>query len=47
MLSVPVTFASLKNNDIDVFLGNWMPAQEADREPYRRRRLGRRSSARI
>jgi glycine betaine/proline transport system substrate-binding protein len=34
VLSVPVTFASLKNNDIDVFLGNWMPAQEADRKPY-------------
>ena len=27
ILSVPVTFASLANNDIDVFLGNWMPAQ--------------------
>jgi glycine betaine/proline transport system substrate-binding protein len=34
VLSVPVTFASLKNNDIDVFLGNWMPAQEADRARY-------------
>jgi glycine betaine/proline transport system substrate-binding protein len=34
VLSVPVTFASLKNNDIDVFLGNWMPAQEADRSRY-------------
>ena len=34
MLSVPVTFASMKNNDIDVFLGNWMPAQVADRAPY-------------
>jgi hypothetical protein len=34
VLSVPVTFASLKNKDIDVFLGNWMPAQEADRAPY-------------
>ena len=28
ILSVPVTFASLANNDIDVFLGNWMPAQK-------------------
>ena len=27
-LSVPVTFESLKNNQLDVFLGNWMPAQE-------------------
>jgi glycine betaine/proline transport system substrate-binding protein len=26
-LSVPVTFSALKENDIDVFLGNWMPAQ--------------------
>jgi glycine betaine/proline transport system substrate-binding protein len=34
VLSVPVTFASIKNNDIDVFLGNWMPAQEADRARY-------------
>jgi glycine betaine/proline transport system substrate-binding protein len=33
-LSVPVTYASLKNKDIDVFLGNWMPAQEADRRPF-------------
>ena len=30
MLSVPVTFASMRNGDIDVFLGNWMPAQAAD-----------------
>src|ERR1700722_6855927 len=34
VLSVPVTFASLQNRDIDVFLGNWMPAQEADRGHY-------------
>ena len=34
VLSVPVTFASLKNQDIDVFLGNWMPAMEADIRPY-------------
>lgn len=34
VLSAPVTFASLKNNDIDVFLGNWMPSQEADIRPY-------------
>jgi glycine betaine/proline transport system substrate-binding protein len=34
VLSVPVTYASLKNNDIDVFLGNWMPAMEADRKGY-------------
>jgi glycine betaine/proline transport system substrate-binding protein len=34
VLSVPVTFASIKNKDIDAFLGNWMPAQEADRSRY-------------
>ena len=35
MLSVPVTYASLKNKDIDVFLGNWMPTMEADLKPYK------------
>jgi glycine betaine/proline transport system substrate-binding protein len=34
ILSVPVTYASLKNRDIDVFLGNWMPTMEADVRPY-------------
>ena len=34
VLSVPVTFASLQNKDLDVFLGNWMPTQEADRSRY-------------
>ncbi|HXQ63742.1 MAG TPA: glycine betaine ABC transporter substrate-binding protein, partial [Steroidobacteraceae bacterium] len=34
LLSVPVTFASLKSRDIDVFLGNWMPAQYNDRAPF-------------
>jgi len=34
VLSVPVTFASMKNKDIDVFLGNWMPTMEADRKPF-------------
>jgi glycine betaine/proline transport system substrate-binding protein len=29
-----VTYASLKNQDIDVFLGNWMPTMEADVRPY-------------
>ncbi len=33
-LSVPVTYASLKNNDIDVFLGNWMPSMTNDIKPY-------------
>src|SRR5690606_32059839 len=31
---VPVTYTSLKNKDIDVFLGNWMPTMTADIEPY-------------
>jgi glycine betaine/proline transport system substrate-binding protein len=34
ILSVPVTYTSLKNQDIDVFLGNWMPTMEADIRPY-------------
>jgi glycine betaine/proline transport system substrate-binding protein len=33
-LAVPVTYASLKNEDIDVFLGNWMPTMEADVRPF-------------
>ena len=34
VLSVPVTYQSLKNKDIDIFLGNWMPSMEADRKPF-------------
>ena len=34
VLSIPVTFVSMKNHDIDVFLGNWMPSMQADRQPY-------------
>ncbi len=34
ILAVPVTYTSLKNKDIDVFLGNWMPTMEADRKPF-------------
>ena len=34
ILSVPVTYASLKNKQIDIFLGNWMPTMEADLKPY-------------
>lgn len=33
-LSVPVTYASLKNNDLDVFLGNWMPSMTTDIKEY-------------
>ncbi|WP_422019403.1 choline ABC transporter substrate-binding protein [Roseibium sp.] len=35
ILSVPVTYASLKNEDIDIFLGNWMPTMEGDIKAYR------------
>ncbi|WP_373086295.1 choline ABC transporter substrate-binding protein [Sneathiella sp.] len=35
VLAVPVTYAALKNGDIDVFLGNWMPTMEGDIAPYR------------
>ncbi len=34
LLSVPVTYQSMKNKDIDVFLGNWMPSMTADRKPF-------------
>ena len=35
VISVPVTYTSMANGDIDVFLGNWMPTMEADIAPYR------------
>ncbi len=35
LLSVPVTYISLAEGDVDVFLGNWMPTMEADLAPYR------------
>lgn len=34
VLSVPVTFQGMKNKDLDVFLGNWMPSMVADVQPY-------------
>lgn len=34
ILSVPVTFSALESGDIDVFLGNWMPAQTSAITPY-------------
>jgi glycine betaine/proline transport system substrate-binding protein len=34
VLSVPVTYASMKNKDIDVFLGNWMPTMTDNIKPY-------------
>lgn len=35
VLSVPVTYVSMANKDIDVFLGNWMPTMEGDIAKYR------------
>jgi len=34
LLSVPVTYKSIENGDIDVFLGNWMPTMAADIKTY-------------
>ncbi|EHH0804133.1 choline ABC transporter substrate-binding protein [Vibrio vulnificus] len=35
LLSVPVTYSSMANGDVDVFLGNWMPTMEGDIAKYR------------
>jgi glycine betaine/proline transport system substrate-binding protein len=35
LLSVPVTYSSMANGDIDIFLGNWMPTMEGDIKKYR------------
>jgi len=35
VLSVPVTYISLEQGDVDVFLGNWMPTMEGDIAKYR------------
>jgi glycine betaine/proline transport system substrate-binding protein len=34
VLSVPVTFESMRKGDIDIFLGNWLPAQGPLLQPY-------------
>jgi len=34
VLSIPVTYASMKAKDIDVYLGDWQPSMENDRKPY-------------
>jgi glycine betaine/proline transport system substrate-binding protein len=34
VLAVPVTFEALANNDLDAFLGNWMPSQTAAIQPF-------------
>ncbi len=35
ILSLPVTYTAMAKDDVDVFLGNWMPSQENDLKPYR------------
>lgn len=34
VLSLPVTFTALSTDDLDVFLGLWMPSMAADIKPY-------------
>lgn len=34
VLALPVILESLKNNDLDVFLDNWMPSNAANVQPY-------------
>ncbi len=34
VLSIPITYAAMKNKQIDVYLGDWQPSMEADRKPY-------------
>jgi glycine betaine/proline transport system substrate-binding protein len=34
LLSIPITFASLKNQDIDIFLGLWWPTMKQDTQKY-------------
>src|ERR1700688_4701202 len=34
ILSIPVTYASIKNRQIDVYLGDWQPSMEDDRMPF-------------
>lgn len=34
VLSVPVTYTAMSTDDVDVFLGNWMPTMQADIAPY-------------
>ncbi len=34
ILSIPVTYASIKNRQIDVYLGDWQPSMDQDRKPF-------------
>lgn len=33
-LSIPITYASMKNKDIDIYLADWEPSMQSDRAPY-------------
>ena len=33
-VSVPIAYAGIRNNDFDVFLGNWMPSMASISDPY-------------
>lgn len=33
-VSVPIAYSGMKNNDFDVFLGNWMPSMASISDPY-------------
>lgn len=35
VLSVPITYMALKNNEIDAFLGEWMPTSETIIKPFK------------
>lgn len=34
LLSIPVTYAAMRDGAIDVYLGDWQPSMEVDRAPY-------------
>jgi glycine betaine/proline transport system substrate-binding protein len=34
ILSIPVTYASMRNRQIDVYLGDWQPSLQEDRKPF-------------
>ncbi len=34
VLSVPVTYQSLRSKNLDIFMGNWMPSMDADIKPF-------------
>lgn len=33
-VSIPIAYASMRDGDLDVFLGDWQPSLAADRQPY-------------